>query len=58
MSLLTIVGNYKIMDLALVSNATTRNQFHTLKLNVDETHTQMAPCSLTSLFFFLPINTG
>jgi hypothetical protein len=34
---------YKIMDLALLSNATTRNRFHTLKIDSDETHTQMAP---------------
>jgi hypothetical protein len=30
------------MDLALVSNAATRNQFHTLKIDIDETHIQMA----------------
>jgi hypothetical protein len=30
---------YKIVDLALVSNATTRNRFHTFKFDSDETHT-------------------
>jgi hypothetical protein len=34
---------YKIMDLALVSNANTRNQFHTLKIDIDETRTQLPP---------------
>jgi len=30
---------YKIMDLALASNAATRKQFHTLKLDIDEINT-------------------
>jgi hypothetical protein len=51
---------YKIMDSAVVSNAATRNQFNALKLDSDETRTQMAPCYLTTpppVFWFLQINT-
>jgi len=48
---------YKIMDLALLSNATTRNQIHTLKLDIGETHTHTNG-TLISQAFFWQINTG